>query len=73
MKVWVDYLPYPKNKFQIKVNDADFYSLVKEEVEFDATRINFLTVELKINEKTAISAKKEKIEWNIDEVAENIE
>ena len=34
-KVWVDYQPQPKNIFLIKVNDADFYSLPKEEVDFD--------------------------------------
>ena len=36
-KVWVDYLPYPKKSFVIRVNDADIYSLVKEEADFDPT------------------------------------
>ena len=36
-KVWVDYLPQPKNTFVIKVNDADIYSFVKEEVDYDPT------------------------------------
>ena len=49
-KVWVDYLP-KKNIFQIKINDADFYSLVKEEVEFDPTKTETLTVNVNINEK----------------------
>ena len=34
-KLWVDYVPLPKNTFIIKVNDADIYTLVKEEVDFD--------------------------------------
>ena len=34
-KVWVDYLPLPKNTFLIKVNDADVYTIVKEEVDYD--------------------------------------
>ena len=29
-KVWVNYLPQPKNIFVIKVNGSDIYSLVKE-------------------------------------------
>ena len=36
-KVSVDYEPNPKNNFKIKINDEDFYSLVKEEVDFDPT------------------------------------
>ena len=37
-KVWVDYLPQPKNTFEIKVNEADIYSLVEEEIDFDPTK-----------------------------------
>ena len=36
-KVWVDYHPHPKNAFVIKVNDAEIYSLVKEEFDLDPT------------------------------------
>ena len=36
-KVWVDYQPHPMNKFIIKVNGADIYNLVKEEVDYDPT------------------------------------
>ena len=36
-KVWVDYVPLPKSTFVIKVNDADIYSFVKEEVDYDPT------------------------------------
>ena len=45
-KVWVDYLPLPKNQFLIKVNDADIYSLPKEEADFDPTKIESLIVKL---------------------------
>ena len=41
-KVWVDYEPQPKNSFKIRINDADYYSLVKEEAEFDPTKIEKL-------------------------------
>ena len=37
-KVWVDYLPQPKNSFSIKVNGDDIYNLVKEEADFDPTK-----------------------------------
>ena len=46
----VDYEPLPKNMFTIRVNDADFYSLVKEEADFDPTKTEQLFVNLKINE-----------------------
>ena len=49
-KIWVDYEPQPKNKFTIRVNDADFYSLVKEEANFDPTKTDTLFVGLNINE-----------------------
>ena len=45
-KVWVDYLPQPKNSFVIKVNDADVYSLVKEEVDYDPSKTESLRVTL---------------------------
>lgn len=48
-KVWVDYLPQPKNTFIIRVNDADIYSLVKEEVDFDPLKTEKLKVYLNIN------------------------
>ena len=38
-KVWVDYLPLPKNQFLVKVNDFNYYTLVKEELDFDPTQI----------------------------------
>ena len=41
-KVWVDYLPYPKNTFILKVNDGDIYNLVKEEVDYDPTKTETL-------------------------------
>ena len=34
-KVWADYLPPPKNQFVLKVNDNDYYTLVKEEIDVD--------------------------------------
>ena len=43
-KVWVDYLPQPKNTFMFRVNDADIYSLVKEEVDYDPSKTEPLYV-----------------------------
>ena len=37
-KVSVDYLPYPKNTFVIKVNGVDIYNLPKEEIDYDPTK-----------------------------------
>ena len=49
-KVWVDYEPQPKNTFKFRVNDADIYSLVKEEVDFDPTKTEALGVALNVND-----------------------
>ena len=50
-KVWVNYEPLPKNTFIIKVNDNDYYSLVKEEVDYDPSKTEALIVSsLKIND-----------------------
>ena len=49
-KVWVDYESYPKNIFVIRVNDADIYSLVKEEVDFDPSQVAKFEVKLNIND-----------------------
>ena len=49
-KVSVDYLA-SKNTFAIKVNGADIYNLVKEEVNFDPTKTETLNVDLNINDK----------------------
>ena len=50
-KVSVDYDQNQKNIFIIKVNDADIYNLVKEEVDFDPTKTEALHVLLQINDK----------------------
>ena len=49
-KVWVDYEPQPKNIFKFKVNDADVYSLTKEEVDYDPTKTEMLNVKLNVND-----------------------
>ena len=40
-KVFADYQPPPKNKFLVKINDYDYYTLAKEDVD-----VNLNTVEL---------------------------
>ena len=49
-KVWVDYLPMPKNTFIFRVNDADIYSLVKEEADYDPTKTEALWVIVSVND-----------------------
>ena len=53
-KVWVDYEPPPKNTFVFKINGADFYSFVKEEIDYDPTQTEALHVKLQINDIVAI-------------------
>ena len=50
-KVWVDYEPLPKNNFIIRINDADFFALVKEEVDYDPSETESLNAKLNINNK----------------------
>ena len=69
-KVWVDYLPQPKNIFVIKVNDEDIYSLIKEEVDYDPTKTETLKVTLKVNDKATISGP---MPWIIGDIEEKIQ
>ena len=39
LKVQADYLPPPKNSFDIRVNDSDYFDLVKEALDFDPSQI----------------------------------
>ena len=50
-KVSVNYLPQPKNTFIFTVNGADVYNLVKEEVDYDPSKTETLSVELIVNDK----------------------
>ena len=49
-KVWVDYIPHPKNTFVIKVNDADIQSYDEEWVDLDPSKADTLSVFLNIND-----------------------
>ena len=69
-KVWVDYLPPPKNEFILKVNDFDYYTLVKEEIDFDPSQIeSFKCLSLKLNEVEAHSGV---MPWVLEEVEEKM-
>ena len=68
-KVWVDYEPKPKNIFLIRVNDADIHNLVKEELEFDPTKTEKISVKLTVNEKVTIAGS---VPWIINDVEEKI-
>ena len=77
-KVQVNYDPQ-KNTFQIRVNDEDIYSLVKEEVDFDPSKTEPLETYLNMNDKkdsnglaglewTILGY----VPWIVDEVEEKI-
>ena len=77
-KVWVDYEPLPKNNFVIKINDADFFALVKEEVDYDPSQTETLNVELNINDKKDKYGAEEwtiygDMPWIIDDVSDKVE
>ena len=69
MKLSVDYEPQPKNIFQFRVNDADIYSLVKEEVNYDPSKIESLIVDLAINENLELIISG-LMPWIVDDVEE---
>ena len=69
-KVWIDFLPLPKNTFVIRINDADIYSLTKEEVDYDPSKTESMSVVLKVNDKETISRP---TPWIIDEFEEKIQ
>ena len=69
-KVEVDYETQPKNAFAFRVNEADIYCLVKEEVDFDPTKIEALQVHLCINDIVTIE---KLMPWIMDDVDEKIQ
>ena len=76
-KVEVDYLPPPKNTFQFRVNDADIYSLPKEEVDYDPSKTESMEVYLKFNDKLSngedVWALCGNMPWIVNEVDEKIQ
>ena len=38
-KVSVNYLPHPRNTFAIEVNGSDVYNLIKEEPDYDPSKL----------------------------------
>ena len=76
--MWVDYEPPPKNSYKIRINDADFYSLVKEEADFDPTKTEPISVYLIINDwkdnnGEEVWAIDGSIPWIIDDVSDKVE
>ena len=60
-KVWADYLPPPKNQFILKVNDFDYYTLVKEELDLDLIQVEvFKCKSLQVNK---VEAHKGSMPW----------
>ena len=68
-KVKVDYEPLPKNKFIVTINYYDYYTLVKEELDFDPSNIKPLNCTLYIND---VVAHEGVMPWIIDEVEEKM-
>ena len=63
-------MPLPKYEFLIKVNDKDYYTLVKEEIDFDPSQIeSFKCRSLKLNEVEAHSGV---MPWVLEEVEEKM-
>ena len=60
----------PKNNFVIRVNDNDIYSLKKEEVDYDPSKTEILSLRLvEINDKEIFFGQ---TPWIIDEVEDKI-
>ena len=64
--------------FTIRVNDADFYSLVREEADFDPTKTEQLKVKLRINDQKDKNGEEVwaiggSIPWIIDDVSDKVE
>ena len=66
----MSYEPKPKNIFVFRVNGEDLYSLTKEEVDFDPSKIESLKVTLKVNDIEAIS---DFMSYIIEDVEEKIQ
>ena len=66
----MNYEPQPKNTFAILVNEAEYYSLVKEEVDYDPIKTETLKVTLKVNDKDTISGS---MPWIIGDVEDKIQ
>ena len=62
----------------IRVNDADFFTLVKEEVDYDPTKTKTLHVNLNINDKKNNNNDPEwtidgRVPWIVEEVSDKVE
>ena len=69
-KVEVIYEPSPKNIFIIRVNGVDYYSLVKEEVDYDPSKTEELKVRnFEMNDKEIVTIS---MPWIIDEIEDRI-
>ena len=69
--MWIDFKYQPKSTFVIRINDADIYSLTKEEVDYDPSKTENLGVSsFKVNEKVIFTIS---TPWIVDEVDEKIQ
>ena len=63
-------MPPPKNQFVLKVNDCDYYTLIKEEVDYDPSQFeSFGCVKLVLNEVEALTGN---IAWDIEQFESKI-
>ena len=63
-------MPPPKNKFQIKVNGEDYFSLVKEELGADLSQVEvFKCQSLKVNDLEALT---DSMPWLLDQFEQKI-
>ena len=64
-KVQVDYEEQPKNTFIFLVNGENVHNLVKEEVEYDPSKTEAMSVHLTVNDTKAISGS---TPWIVEEI-----
>ena len=69
-KVWVDYQPPPKNKFDLKVNDKSYYTFVKEDIFADLSKVEVFDCQsLKVNDTCAHTGS---MPWILDQFEDKI-
>ena len=71
-KVEADYQPPPKNQFSIKVNGDSYYNLVKEDIDFDPSKVEVFGCTSVILNDDYQNAIKGTMPWILDEIDEKI-
>ena len=63
-------MPPPKNKFDVKVNEDDYYKLAKEDVDLDPSKVELFRCDLlKLNDNLAHTGT---MPWILEEFEEKV-